>query len=132
MSSTVERICVRCGQCNPVSMEKCPRCGAAADRPWLAKAGRALPVRLTETGLALAAGSAMVLRLAWRLWWNKESLAQLAKPLRSRHPAAQAGKSRLSGRPPGSRLHIHRAWAWGDRRGLRRWGVDHWRLETDE
>ncbi len=132
MSATVERICVRCGQRNPVSTETCPRCGALADRPWLAKAGRALPARRTETGLALAAGSAMVLRLAWRLWRNRKNLAHLAKPLQSRRAATPGTKSRLSGRPLGPRVHIHRGWAWGDRSGLCRWGVDYWRLETDE
>ncbi len=126
-SSPVERICTQCGHRNPLTIGRCAKCDTPVDEPWLAKRDQAVPVRHAEVGVALAAGTAMLLRLAWNIWRNREQFGTLAVRRSTRPPSAGPRT-----RPARTTLRVHRLRAWGDQRQVRRWILDQWQLDADE
>ncbi|NOZ06369.1 MAG: hypothetical protein GXP41_08485 [Chloroflexi bacterium] len=126
-TSPVERICTQCGHRNPLTVARCAQCDASVEEPWLAKRDQVVPVRNAEIGVALAAGTAMLLRLAWNIWRNREWLGKLATlgPTRptSAGPRTPTAHSVLRG------YHLR---AWGDQHQVRQWILDQWQLEADE
>lgn len=141
--SEVQRICVQCGQANPMEARFCARCGydsqgaLPAQRSGLpAVVGRAaLPVLAGVAGLALRAG--------WRLLQSRLAHGLASQATATVTPAPKVDSpapnnraiAKSEGAPPARprrTIRIRSTWAMGDANGVWRQGASEHIIELDD
>jgi hypothetical protein len=136
--SEIQRICVQCGQTNPLDARFCARCGY--DTQGALPAQRAsLPAVVGRAALPVLVGAAsLAVRAGWRLLQSR--LAQPAPRAEVQLPATQQdqaiplpSRSEMStARPARRSIRIRSTWAMGDANGVWRQGSSEHIIEIDE
>jgi hypothetical protein len=138
--SNVQRVCVQCGEGNPVEARYCARCGYDSQA--------ALPVQRTnlpsvigQAALPVLVGAAgLVVRAGWKLLQNR--LAQAAashvtvppvrQPSAPQHLTPQPRPEATSSRRAKRTIHIRSAWAVNNGDGVWRQGTSEQTIELDD
>jgi hypothetical protein len=133
--SNVQRVCVQCGEGNPVEARYCARCGYDSQA--------ALPVQRTnlpsvigQAALPVLVGAAsLVVRAGWKLLQNRLARAAVSSVTVSRvlqpsapQPRPEATPARRAKRT----IHIRSAWAVNNGDGVWRQGTSEQTIELDD
>ena len=135
--SRIERVCVQCGEGNPVEARYCARCGY--DSQAALPAPRAnLPAVIGQAALPILVGAAgFVVRAGWKLLKNR--LAQASAPSVVNVPAPAVAQPISQPRPeiaPNQRakrtVRIRSAWAVTNGNGVWQRGTSDHTIEIDD
>jgi hypothetical protein len=133
--SNVQRVCVQCGEGNPVEARYCARCGYDSQA--------ALPVQRTnlpsvigQAALPVLVGAAgLVVRAGWKLLQNRLAQAALSNVTVSRVPQPSVPQPRPEATPARRSkrtIHIRSAWAVNNGDGVWRQGTSEQTIELDD
>jgi hypothetical protein len=135
--SNVQRVCVQCGQGNPVESRYCAHCGY--DSQAALPAPRAnLPTVIGRAALPVLVGAAgLAVRVGWRLLRNRLIQAATASPPAPSTPTTTAPTIPLpQAQPPVQRakrtIHIRSAWAVNNGNGVWQQGTSEHTIELDD
>jgi hypothetical protein len=131
--SNVQRICVQCGEGNPVEARYCARCGY--DSQAALPAPRAnLPAVIGQAALPILVGAAgLVVRAGWKLLKNRLAQPPVPSVINVPSPAAPQPRpeSALSHRAKRT-IRIRSAWAVNQGDGVWRQGTSDQTIEFDD
>ena len=138
--SNVQRLCMQCGEGNPVESRYCARCGydsqAALPAPRVS-----LPVVIGRAALPVLVGAAgLVVRAGWKLLQNRLAQASASslqtiqpnsaqpnvpQPNVAQPPVPQPRADVTSSRRAKRTIHIRSAWAINNGNGVWQQGTSH-------
>jgi hypothetical protein len=126
--SNVQRVCVQCGEGNPVEARYCARCGYDSQAALPVQRTN-LPVVIGRAALPVLVGAAsLVVRAGWKLLQSR-----LAQPATSPKPAApQPRPEMVATRRAKRTIHIRSAWAINNGDGVWRQGTSEQTIELDD
>jgi hypothetical protein len=129
--SNVQRVCVQCGEGNPVESRYCARCGydsqSALPAPRVS-----LPVVIGRAALPVLVGAAtLALRAGWKLLQSRVAQTP-ASPLANVPPPPQTRKNEAPTRQAKRTIHIRSAWAVNNGNGVWQQGTSEHTIELDE
>ena len=136
--SNVQRICVQCGEGNPVEARYCARCGYDSQAALPAQRSN-LPAVIGQAALPVLVGAAgLVMRAGWKLLKNR--LAQPPAPPVINVPSPAAPQSTVPQPRPESTpsrrakrtTRIRSAWAVNNGDGVWRQGTSDQTIEFDD
>jgi hypothetical protein len=128
--SEIQRICVQCGQTNPLETRYCARCGYDSQGALPAQR-TSLPAVIGSAALPVLVGAAsLAVRMGWKLL--QSHLAQNAAP-QSPHAAPLASRAEVTAAPRTRRtIRIRSTWSMGDANGVWRQGASEHIIELDD
>lgn len=135
--SNVQRVCVQCGQGNPVESRFCAHCGYDSQSSLPAPRSN-LPAVIGRAALPVLVGAAsLVVRAGWKLLQSR--LTQPAAPLMPTiqqptipQPISQPRTDVTPSRRAKRTIHIRSAWAVNNGNGVWQQGTSEQTIELDD
>jgi len=134
MMSNVQRVCVQCGQGNPIEARYCAHCGYDSQSA-LPAPRTSLPVAIGRAALPVLVGAAGVaMRIGWQLLQNR--LSQPPAP-KTQATTPQSGVSQprvdvMPSRRARRTIHIRSSWAVSNGNGVWQEGTSEHHIDMDE
>lgn len=129
--SNVQRMCVQCGEGNPVESRYCARCGY--DSQSALPATRAsLPAVIGRAAVPVLIGAAsLAMRAGWKLLQSRLTQPP-APPMPNVPPVPQTRNDAASTRHAKRTIHIRSAWSVNNGNGVWQQGTSEHTIELDE
>jgi hypothetical protein len=130
--SNLQRVCVQCGEGNPVESRYCARCGYDSQSA-LPTVRSNLPEVIGRAALPVLVGAAgLVVRAGWKLLQNRLAQASITPAPKAQPvipiPRGDAAAPRTAKRS----IHIRSSWAINNGNGVWQQGTSEHRIEIDE
>lgn len=128
--SKVERVCVVCGEGNPVEARYCARCGYDSQSALPVQRSN-LPAVIGQAALPVLIGAAsLVMRAGWKLLQSR--MAQQPAPTVSKPETYQPRPEATVSRRPKRTVHIRTSWAVNNGDGVWKQGNAEQTIEFED
>jgi hypothetical protein len=136
--SDVQRVCMQCGEGNPVDSRYCARCGYDSQSA-LPAPRESLPVVIGRAALPVLVGAAgLAVRAGWKLLQHRLAqsaavrVTNVSTPTASQPVAPQARSEVVPTRRAKRTIHIRSSWAVNNGSGVWQQGHSEHRIELDD
>jgi hypothetical protein len=131
--SNVQRVCVQCGEGNPVDSRYCARCGYD-HQSALPAARTSLPAVIGRAALPVLVGAAgLVVRAGWKLLQNRLAHATTSALRNVSQPDVPQPRTNVSSTHSAKRtIHIRSAWSINNGNGVWQQGTSEQTIEFDD